>query len=316
MSTNFGFSTTAEEVATVLASEIKDKNVLITGISPKSLGAETARVIAKFNGAGIVILAGRSRANLEQTEKDIKSETPGANLRLLILDLDSFAAVRKAADEVLAYPEPLHVLINNAGVMAIDYRKTVDGHEAQFGVNHLAHFLFTSRIFPKLREYNPRIVNVSSWGHRFGPVRFDDPGFSNGEKYDRWEAYGQSKTANILFSRELARRGVTSFSLHPGSIETNLAAAVPIEALIKLGVYNEKREPLNSERFPRKTLGEGTSTHIVAAFDPAIIPHSGSFLEDANVREDRVVPHATDMESARRLWELSEHLVGETFNVV
>jgi len=315
MSTNFGFHTTAEEAATVLASQIKDKNVLITGVSPKSLGAEVARVIAKF-GAGLIVIAGRSKAKLEQTEKDIKSEIPAANIRLLLLDLNSFVAVRAAADEVLAYPEPLHVLINNAGIMGIDYRKTVDGHEAQFGVNHLGHFLFTSRIFPKLRESGTsRIINVSSKGHRLSPIRFDDVGSSNGEKYDRWEAYGQSKTANILFSRELARRGVLSFSLHPGSIITNLSDSAPMEDLIKFGAYNEKGEPINNETYPWKTLTEGTATHIVAAFDQAIISQSGSYLEDSNVHDDLAAPHATDMEGAKKLWELSEQLIGEKFNL-
>jgi len=315
MSTNFGFHTTAEEAATALANQIKDKNVLITGVSPKSLGAEAARVIAKF-GAGLIVIAGRNKAKLEQMEKDIKSETPGANIRILILDLESLAAVRAAADEVLLYPEPLHVLINNAGIMAVDYRKTVDGHEAQFGVNHLGHFLFTARIFPKLRESGARIVNVTSFGHRYSPIRFDDPGFSNGEKYERWAGYGQSKTANILFSRELARRGVISFSLHPGAINTNLANATPVEEMIKLGIYNEKGEPVDNEDHTWKTLAQGTSTHIIAAFHETIIPQSGSYLADANVHDELAAPHAKDMESARKLWELSEQLVGEKFNLV
>ena len=102
--------------------------------------------------------------------------------------------------------------------MAVPYSTTPDGHESQFGVNHLGHFLFTARIFKKLKESgHPRIVNVSSSGNHISPVKFDDLGFSGGEKYQRWEAYGQSKSANVLFSVELARRGVLSFSLHPGS---------------------------------------------------------------------------------------------------
>jgi len=159
------------------------------------------------------------------------------------------------------------------------------------------------------------VVNVSSGAHRFSGIRFDDVGFSNGEKYDRWEAYGQSKTANILFSRELAHRGVLSFSLHPGGIVTNLADPVPVEDMIKLGLFNEKGEPANSESYTWKTLAEGTATHLVAAFDQNILPQSGSYLVDANVHDDLASPHANDMESARKLWELSEQLVGEKFNV-
>jgi len=229
------------------------------------------------------------------------------------------AAVRAAAAGVLAYPEPLHVLFNNAGIMAIDYRKTVDGHEAQWGVNYLAHFLFTARIFPKLQAsasgLPPRIVNVSSNGHALGPVRFDDIGFSDGEKYDRWEAYGQSKSANILFSRELARRGVVSFSVHPGGIMTGISAAAPTEDMVKFGIYNEKGEPINNEHHTWKTLGEGASTHVVAAFDPTIIPQNGSYLVDSKVQDDQAAPHAKDIGDAKKLWELSEQLVGEKFDV-
>ncbi|KDQ11814.1 hypothetical protein BOTBODRAFT_447830 [Botryobasidium botryosum FD-172 SS1] len=312
----FGFHTTAEEVAMVLGDHIKGKTILITGVSPNSLGAEAARVAAKF-GAGLVAIASRSQTKLEQVARGIKFETPTANVRTLVLDLGSFAAVRVAASEVLAYPEPLDVLINSAGIMAVDYRKTVDGHESQFGTNHLGHFLFTARIFPKLRESDaPRIINVSSYGHRYGTIRFDDPGFSEGEKYDRFEAYGQSKTANILFSRELARRGVVSFSLHPGSILTNIADTIPMDALVGLGVLDEKGEVCTDGRVSWKTLGEGASTYIFAAFDPAIVAQSGAYLEDASVNEDGAAPHASDMESAKRLWELSEQLVGEKFDVI
>ncbi|KDQ11789.1 hypothetical protein BOTBODRAFT_176980 [Botryobasidium botryosum FD-172 SS1] len=315
MSTTFGSTTTAEEVATVLAAEIKGKNVLITGVSPKSLGAEAARIIAKF-GAGLVVLAGRSQEKLEQTERDIKAEVPNANIRLLILDLGSFATVRAAADEVLSYSEPLHVLINNAAIMAVDYALTSDGHETQFGVNHLGHFLFTARIFPKLQESGaPRIVNVSSSAHPFSPVRFDDLGFDSGKKYDRWHAYGQSKTANILFSKELARRGVISFSVHPGGIRTNLQDRSPQVAqdLLKMGVFNESGEPVDTERVKWKTVAQGAATHIVAAFDPSILPQSGSYLADGNVETATLAPHATDPEDAKKLWDLSEKLVGEKF---
>ncbi|KDQ19220.1 hypothetical protein BOTBODRAFT_27801 [Botryobasidium botryosum FD-172 SS1] len=313
MLADFGSRTTAEEAASVFAAEIKGKNVLITGPSLGGLGAETARVISKF-GAGIVILAGRSRDKLEETEKAIKSDVPTAKTRLLILDLNSLAAIGAAADEVLAYPEPIHVLINNAAIMAIDYAITADGYEAQFGVNYLAHFLFTARIFPKLRESgSPRVVNISSGGHRYSPFRFDDPGFSGGEKYDRWAAYAQSKTANILFSVELARRGVFAFSVHPGSVPTNLPKSAPLKEMVKIGIYNEKGEPVYSGHTVWKTLAEGASSYIVASFDPSMEP--GSYIVDSQVHNERAQPYALDPEDAKRLWKLSEELVGEAFNI-
>lgn len=183
----------------------------------------------------------RSVCTLEQTEKDIKVDT---NIRLVVLDLDPFTAVRRsAADELNSYPKPLdellfdsstfspvitaqnvspQVLINNAGIiMAVPY-STPDGHESQFGLNHLGHFLFT-------RNQAPRIINLSSGGNRFGPARFDDLGFSRDEKYQRWEAYAyrQSKSANILFSVELVRRGVLSFSLHPFILAPQIRYVLP-----------------------------------------------------------------------------------------
>lgn len=143
----------------------------------------------------------------------------------LVLDLGSFASIRTASSTILALDRPVDVVINNAGVMMTPYGKTVDGFETQFGVNHVGHFLFTNLIMPKLLEAAEKkneavIVNVSSVGHRYSPVRWDDIGFSDGKAYDRIQAYGQSKTANILFSLalkdKLAAKGIRSYSLHPG----------------------------------------------------------------------------------------------------
>jgi NAD(P)-dependent dehydrogenase (short-subunit alcohol dehydrogenase family) len=151
-------------------------------------------------------------------------------VRILALDLASQTQIRKAAKEVLAYPEEcIDVLVNSAGIMAGPYRTTEEGIEAQFGSNHIGHFLFTNLIMSKLLIAKaPRVVNVASDGHRFSGVRFEDPSFGGGKVYDQWEAYGQRKTANILFSRALAEklgsRGLTAYSLHPGvALGTSLA---------------------------------------------------------------------------------------------
>jgi NAD(P)-dependent dehydrogenase (short-subunit alcohol dehydrogenase family) len=180
-------------------------------------------VIAK-HGPAVLILAGRSQAKCvftpisvkdpltrrfgernEESASIILAESPTASLRHLVLDLSSLAAVRVAAAEVNAYAESVDVLINNAGVMACPYGTTVDGFETQFGTNHLGTFLFTNLIRPRLAP-GARIVNVSSRGHKLGPVRFDDIDFQKGATYDKWEAYGQAKTANMLFSVGLAKR--------------------------------------------------------------------------------------------------------------
>jgi NAD(P)-dependent dehydrogenase (short-subunit alcohol dehydrogenase family) len=172
---NFTKDSTAAEVATVLAAQIAGKVVLITGCSPKGLGATAAMAMASHKPA-LIILAGRTRSLIEETEKSILAQTPDVNIRLLIFDLASLKSVREAAVEVNKYPANIDVLINNAGIMATPLEKTVDGFESQFGVNHLGHFLFTMLILGKIPR-GGRIVNVSSAGYAFGGVRFDDPNF-------------------------------------------------------------------------------------------------------------------------------------------
>jgi NAD(P)-dependent dehydrogenase (short-subunit alcohol dehydrogenase family) len=198
-----------------LLAQAKIRAVLVTGVSPGGIGAETAISIASQK-PDLIILASRDVSKIEKTAATIEELYPGTPTRTLKLDLGSLTAVREAAKEVNTYPETIDVLINNAAVMACPYSTTEDGFETQFGTNYLGHFLFTVLLLGKLTKGTGRVVNVSSSGHDRGPVRFDDPGFSDGEKYDPWLAYGQSKTAIILFSVELARRGVNSFSLHPG----------------------------------------------------------------------------------------------------
>ncbi|GAB5593058.1 hypothetical protein Unana1_07958 [Umbelopsis nana] len=299
----FNRETTSEDAASYYANEIKSKTVLITGASWEGLGAETARVIAK-NGAGLVILAGRRQESMEETIQKIHAETPDANLRSLIIDLASLASIRKAAAEVNQYPETIDVLINNAAVMSCPYSTTEDG-------------LIFSRI---MASKDPRIINVSGFGHNFSPVRYDDPGFQGGELYNKWNAYGQTKTANILFSRELAKRygdkGLTAFSLHPGAIITPLGKYISIEEEIGCDmVYLEDNKLLLKVKdFDFKNIQQGTSTHIVAAFDPSIKSQNGSYLQDAHIDNENVRCWASDDNNAARLWEMSERLLDHKFD--
>ncbi|SGY79081.1 BQ5605_C008g05033 [Microbotryum silenes-dioicae] len=195
---HFGDKTTAQEAAEYYSdrsrASFSDHGLLG---SPGGLGAEAARVIALHNPKRI-ILAGRSKTNIEKTIKEIHSETPSAPLRPLIIDLTSLSNVREASKEDLAYKETIDVLINKAGIMGLEhYTKTIDGYEAQFATCHLGHFLFTGLIRPCLAG-KCRIVNVSSRGHVCGTVRFDDIKFSDGKAYDPWLGYGQAKTTNML----------------------------------------------------------------------------------------------------------------------
>jgi len=218
--------------------------------------------------------------------------------------------VRKAAAEVEA---ELDIIICNAGVMALpEYTASEDGFELQFASNHLAHFLLVNLLVPKLLPEGSdasekRIVNVSSSAYSFAGVRFDDVNYGDGKDYEKWAAYGQSKTANMLFTISLAeklgKRGVKSFSLHPGGISTGLQQHVPQEEL------DEKRKQYTGVL---KTLQQGCATTLVAAFDPSIDEKNGAFLQDGDLFTP-TKSWATDPENARKLWELSEKMVGQKF---
>ncbi|RDX44010.1 dehydrogenase [Lentinus brumalis] len=312
----FNASTAAEEVAAVLSSHIAGKTILVTGVTPGGLGAHFAKVVAAHKPK-LLILAGRSVPKAAETARELEAAHPGVATRTLELDLGSQAQIRKAAAEVLSWPEPIDVLVNNAGIMATPYGKTVDGIESQFGTNHIGHFLFTNLIMPKLLEskQGPRVVNVSSNGHRLSDIRWDDFNFQDGKTYNKWLAYGQSKTANILFSVGLAQRlgskGLKAFSLHPGTIMTNLGRSATQEDF-------EALQALDSGfgEFKFRNLSQGTATHVVAAFDPKLDEHNGAYLQDCQPAPDEdLKPHAVDKNSAARLWKLSEELVGQRFDV-
>ena len=172
----------------------------------------------------------------------------------------------------------IDVIVNNAGIMAVPYSKSADGFEYQLATNHLGHFLLTNLLMPRILAAAPgsRIINVSSRGHQRGEFRFDDPNFSNGATYEPFLGYGQSKTANILFSVTLAERleakGVRSYSLHPGMIiTTNLAkkmAPEEIQRLKDFGLIDENGQPKDPKRW--KSIEQGAGTSVVAAFDPRI----------------------------------------------
>jgi NAD(P)-dependent dehydrogenase (short-subunit alcohol dehydrogenase family) len=224
-------TTLVSSIATEHAPLIAGKIVLTTGVTPGGLGATFVLEVAKHKPS-LLILAGRSASKVRATADAIAANPESANtqVRVLILDLASQQQIRQAAKEVLAYPEDhIDVVVNSAGTMAGPFETTAEGIEKQFGSNHIGHFLFTNLIMRKiLAAKQPRIVNVASDGHRFSGIRFDDPSFQEGKVYDQWEAYGQSKTANILFSNALAQklgsRGLKAFSLHPGqTLGTSLA---------------------------------------------------------------------------------------------
>ena len=174
----------------------------------------------------MIILAGRTLSTLAKTAAAIKAINPLVKTPIVKLDLGSQASVRNAAAEINRWVDQIDVLVLNAGIMAVEYGLTVDGIEKQFGTNHIGHFLFANLLMPKLLAAGrgARVCSVSSEGHHTTGIRFDDLGFDDGKNYDKWLAYGQSKTANALFAVELARllkgKDILAFAIHPGTIAT------------------------------------------------------------------------------------------------
>ncbi|KAJ5225587.1 short-chain dehydrogenase [Penicillium chermesinum] len=322
---SFGFDTTADEVASICSSTIRGKTVLITGASPNSLAAEFALSISK-HAPGLIILAGRSAAKNEQTAAEIKKVAPDVSTRFLQLDLGSMASIRESAKEVNGYTDVDHidVLMNSAGIMAGPYAQTADGIEAQFGTNHLGHFLFTNLIMDKLVSADgskpSRVVNVTSMGHQLSPIRFQDWNFDDGKAYDQWFGYGQSKTANMLFSRALAARyaskGLTSVSVHPGAILTNLVGSTTDDdwAALKKIAHSHGLADFKAE-FKFKTFQQGAATQLFAAFHDSVLgENNGKYLFDCQVIDDEsVISWARDPIDAEHLWRLSEEIVGQQF---
>jgi NAD(P)-dependent dehydrogenase (short-subunit alcohol dehydrogenase family) len=227
---------------------------------------------------------------------------------------------------------PLHLLINNAGIMACPLTRDDRGYEYQFSTNHLGHFHLTARLWPSLvKAHGARVVSVSSRGHWFSPVDFEDPNFTR-RAYDPWLAYGQSKTANILFAVECNRRGTSSniraYSLHPGGIvETGLGKYMTPQQIREAGGYDENNKPIVDPAKGLKSVEQGASTIVWCASSSVLDRAGGVYCEDNNIaplsaaesgdiaptvdalKRGGVKPYAMDPTNARRLWELSERLL-------
>ncbi|CAN9514412.1 unnamed protein product [Ophioblennius macclurei] len=279
------------------------KTVLITGANT-GIGKETSRDMA---GRGArVVMACRDLTRAERAAEEIRQSTGNGNVVIRHLDLSSMYSVRQFAKEFLDTEDRLDILINNAGVMMCPKWLTEDGFETQLAVNHLGHFLLTNLLLPKMKSSAPsRIVNVSSIAHKGGRIDLEDL-FFNKRPYSALESYRQSKLANVLFSSEIARRlkgsDVTSYSLHPGVIRTELGRHVegwfPL-----LGVLLRLPSLLLM-----KTPWQGSQTTIYCAVTPGLEGRSGKYFSDC--AEQLAAPEGRDEAMARKLWEESARLVG------
>ncbi len=310
ITTPFGFDSTAAEV--VGGIDLSGRRAIVTGGS-SGIGIETARALA---GAGAdVTLAVRDTGAGERTAGDITATTGNTAVHVGRVDLADRGSVAAFA---AGWSGPLHVLVNNAGVMSLpDLQLTPEGCEMQFATNHLGHFALALGLHDALAEAgDARIVSLSSVGHRASPVIFDDLNFTS-RPYDPVLAYGQSKTANVLFAVEATRRwagdGITANAVHPGAIlASNLTRHLDPEYLAGI---------VDSGKYTFKTLEQGAATSVLVATSPQLEGIGGRYFEDGNEAvgvADGVVwegggsgvaAYALDPENAKRLWEVSRRML-------
>jgi NAD(P)-dependent dehydrogenase (short-subunit alcohol dehydrogenase family) len=315
MTTQFGAETSAEQAARNM--DLSGQTIVITGGSA-GLGVETARVLAAC-GARIVSVV-RDEAKGQAAAATIRESVPNADIEIAVLDLFDLDSVRRGAKDIASRFPRIDRLINNAGVMACPIGRTAQGLDTQLGTNHLGHFVLTARLIPSLLAGAPaRIVNLSSAGHRLSPFRFDDPFFEK-DDYNKWVAYGQAKTANVLFSVALDKRfkdrGIRSYAVHPGAIRTELGRHMDENDVKDLMDRRKGRSPMVYKQVP-----QGAATTVWAATAPELDGRGGLYCEDCGVAEtiedpsldQGIMSWALDEESAARLWTLSEEWSGETF---
>ncbi|WP_020120504.1 SDR family NAD(P)-dependent oxidoreductase [Streptomyces canus] len=305
ITTPFGFSSTADEVVSGI--DLTGRRAVVTGAS-SGIGAETARALAATGAT--VTLAVRDVAAGERVAKDITGSTGNQDVRTLHLDLSDPASVRAFTT---AWQGPLHVLVNNAGVMACPEQYTEQGWESQFATNHVGHFALATGLHTALAaDGNARVVVVSSTGHQQSPIVWDDVNFAF-RPYDPWLAYGQSKTANVLFAVEATRRwaddNITANALMPGAVYTNLQRHT--------GGRGSGRVPAELI----KSVEQGAATSALLATSPLLEGVGGRYFVDCAETEivDRrsgtlhgVARYAVDPDNGRRLWALSEELLAQT----
>jgi NAD(P)-dependent dehydrogenase (short-subunit alcohol dehydrogenase family) len=305
----FGYRSTAAEVIDGI--DLSNKLAIVTG-GYSGLGTETVKALV---GAGAhVVVPARRRATAEDALDGV------SGIEIDELDLGDQASVRTFAERFLATGRSLDLLINNAGIMALPETRVGPGWEAQFATNHLGHYALTNLLWPRLvAAGGARVVALSSRGHKRSGIRFDDLMFEHG--YDRWEAYGQSKSANSLFAVQLdalgQNVGVRAFAVHPGPIMTPLQRHLSPEFLREAGWVDEQGNL--SERF--KTPEQGAATATWAATSPRLDGMGGVYCENCEIAEQTVPgsptaeesgvdAHAIDPEIAKRLWTVSAELTG------
>jgi NAD(P)-dependent dehydrogenase (short-subunit alcohol dehydrogenase family) len=281
-----------------MMADLDGKTCVLTGAT-SGIGEETALALAR--GGARLHLVARSEERAAATRARIRDETGNDAVALHLGDLASLAEIRRVAAELLEACPRIDLLLNNAGIVNLSRETTVDGFEATFAVNHLAYFALTNLLLDRLRTSAPaRIVNVASDAHKFGAIDLDD--LQSEREYKAMRTYGRSKSANILFTVELARRlegsGVTVNAVHPGPVATRLGK--------NNGWLGRVLTTALSPFFLTPAKGARTSIHVLTA--PELATVSGRYF--AKQREITPRSHAADSDTARRLWDQSVQLTG------
>jgi NAD(P)-dependent dehydrogenase (short-subunit alcohol dehydrogenase family) len=306
------------DVPTTTTSDVLDGvdltgcRVLVTG-GTTGIGKETARALAAA-GASVTITARTDDKGTAAVE-DLCSGVDGADVEYELLELGSLASVRSFTDRFAAAHDSVDVLIANAGIMAVPFGRTDEGFELHFGTNHLGHFVLVGRLLPLLVASAPaRVVILTSAGHAMSDIDWDDPNYEH-RTYSKMEAYGQSKTANILHALELDRRcgarGGHAYSVHPGMVATELGRYFTREDFEELQGRARGSSSGGGGLPPAVGVDVGASASVWAATAPELDDQGGSYLADCAVATP--MAYAADPDAARRLWALSEDLVGEHF---
>ncbi len=310
----FGAATTAQEIVANI--DLSGKTAIVTG-GYAGMGLEITKALTAAGATVIVPARDRAKAQL--------SLGTVANTELESLDLMDAASIDGFATRFLASNRPLHILINNAGIMYPPLERDSRGNKSQLSTNHLGHFQLTALLWPALQRANgARVVSVSSRGHQHAGVDFEDPNFLT-RAYDRGVAYGQSKTANALFAVGLdargAAHGVRAFAVHPGGVITDLARHISPADLLASGYVDAQGNPVIDPARNMKTPAQGAATSVWCTTSPRLVGMGGVYCEDCDLAVATpadsqallgVRPWAIDPALADRLWTLSETLTSTT----
>ena len=311
----FTAASTAAEV--VAGMDLAGRTAIVTG-GHSGIGLETVRALS---GAGArVIVPARDPARAALALAGI------AQIEVEALDLTEAASVAAFAARVVVSGDSIDMLINSAGIMAAPLSRDSDGHEGQFATNHLGHFRLTLGLWPALRRAGQaRVVSVSSRGHQIAGMDFDDVDFTT-RPYDKWVAYGQSKTANALFAMGLDARGqqagIRAFSLHPGQVLTGLARHLSAAEIAGFDSNDSQGQPRVDPANGLKTVEQAAATSVWCATSPMLAGRGGVYCEDSDIAEINtaeagrkgVAPWAADADFAERLWTMSEAMTGLSLN--